>query len=202
MLDEVKVGMGRTGRMFAFEHSGIVPDAVTLAKPLGGGLPLSAVVGRRELLDVPTFDLFTLGGSPLPCAAGLAAIEVLEQDRLLDNAAARGHQFLDGFEALQARHPLIGDVRGSGLIMGVELVRDRQTREPAPTEAHRLAYRLFELGLIVIYAGLHGNVIEMTPPLTITAAEVDEALALFEQALSDVEGGRFDDAKLAPYAGW
>ena len=127
---------------------------------------------------------------------------MLEQERLLENAAARGRQFLDGFEALQARHPLIGDVRGSGLIMGVELVKDRATREPAPTEAHRLAYRLFELGLIVIYAGLHGNVIEMTPPLTITAAEVDEALALFEQALSDVEAGRFDDAKLAPYAGW
>ena len=202
VLDEVKVGMGRTGRMFAFEHSGIVPDAVTLAKPLGGGLPLSAVVGRRELLDVPTFDLFTLGGSPLPCAAGLAAIEVLEQERLLKNAAARGRQFLDGFQALQARHGLIGDVRGSGLIMGVELVKDRATREPAPTDTHRLAYRLFELGLIVIYAGLHGNVIEMTPPLTITAEEVDEALALFEQALADVEAGRFDDAKLAPYAGW
>ena len=93
-------------------------------------------------------------------------------------------------------------MRGSGLIIGVELVKDRATREPAPTDTHRLAYRLFELGLIVIYAGLHGNVIELTPPLTITAAEVDEALALFEQALSDVEAGRFDDAKLAPYAGW
>jgi 4-aminobutyrate aminotransferase len=202
VFDEVKIGLGRTGRMFAFEHSGVVPDAVTLAKPLGGGLPLSAVVGRRELLDVPTYDLFTLGGSPMPCAAALANLDVIEDERLVENAAARGRQLLDGLRALQQRHPLIGDVRGKGLILGVELVTDRETRAPAATDAHRLAYRLFELGLIVIYAGLYGNVIEMTPPLTVTEAEIDEALALFEQALSDVEAGRFDDAKLAPYAGW
>ena len=179
----------RPGRRHAREAARRRPAAV------GGGRPARAA--RRP-------DLRPLHARRLapPCAAGLAAVEVLEQERLLENATARGRQFLDGFEALQARHPLIGDVRGSGLIMGVELVKDRDTREPAPTDAHRLAYRLFELGLIVIYAGLHGNVIEMTPPLTITAAEVDEALALFEQALSDVEAGRFDDAKLAPYAGW
>jgi 4-aminobutyrate aminotransferase len=202
VFDEVKIGLGRTGRMFGFEHAGVVPDAITLAKPLGGGLPLSAVVGRRELLDVPTFDLFTLGGSPVPCAAALASLAVIEEERLVDNAAARGRELLAGLEALQVRHPLIGDVRGRGLIVGVELVSDRATRAPAALDAHRLVYRLFELGLLVIYAGLYGNVIEITPPLTITAAEVDEALALFEQALSDVESGRFDDAKLVPYAGW
>ena len=93
-------------------------------------------------------------------------------------------------------------MRGRGLILGVELVADRGTREPAPRDAHRLAYRLFELGALVYVSGLAGNVIELTPPLTISAAEVDEALALFEQALADVEAGRFDDAKLAPFAGW
>jgi 4-aminobutyrate aminotransferase len=202
VFDEVKVGLGRTGRMFGFEHSGVVPDVVTLGKPLGGGLPLSAVVGRAELLDVPTYDLFTLGGSPVPCAAALATLDVLADERLVENAAARGKQLLDGMEALKAAHPLIGDVRGKGLIAGIELVTDRGTREPAAKDAHRLAYRCFELGLIVIYAGIHGNVIEITPPLTITEAEIDEGLGIFERALSDVEAGRFDDSKLTPYAGW
>jgi 4-aminobutyrate aminotransferase len=202
VFDEVKVGLGRTGRMFAFEHSGVVPDAVTLGKPLGGGLPLSAVVGRSELLDVDTYSLFTLGGSPLPVAGALATLDVLAADGLVANAAARGQELLAGLEAIAGRSRLIGDVRGRGLIVGVELVRDRATREPAPIDAHRLVYRLFELGVLAIYSGLHGNVIELTPPLVLSAADVDEFLSLFERALGDVEAGGFDDAKLAPYAGW
>jgi 4-aminobutyrate aminotransferase len=202
VFDEVKTGLGRTGRMFAFEHSEVVPDAVALGKPLGGGLPLSAVVGRRELLDLPTYSLFTLGGSPLPCAAALATLDVIEEERLAENAARMGDLLLQGLRELQARSRLIGDVRGRGLIIGVELVADRETRQPAPIETHRLVYRCFELGLLVIYAGLHGNVVEILPPLTIGEAEVDEGLAIIEQALADVEAGRFDDAKLAPFAGW
>jgi 4-aminobutyrate aminotransferase len=202
VFDEVKVGMGRTGKWFGFEHAGVTADAVVLGKPLGGGLPLSAVVGRAELLDVPTYSLFTLGGSPLPCAAGLATLDVLEEERLLDNAAAMGRRLVDGLTEIQKGSRSIGDVRGSGLIAGVELVADRGTREPAPLDTHRLVYRLFELGLLTIYSGLFGNVVEITPPLTITADDVDEALMLFERALADVEAGRFDDEKLAPFAGW
>ena len=202
VFDEVKAGLGRTGKWFAFQHADVTADAVSLGKPLGGGLPLSAVVGRRELLDVPAFNLFTLGGSPAPCAAAGAVLDVLEQENLLANATERGSQLLQGLQALAARHALIGDVRGVGLILGIELVRDRGTREPAGREAARLAYRCFELGLIVIYCGLHGNVIEMTPPLTISSKDVDEALAILDQALSDIEAGRFDDAKLAAYSGW
>jgi len=202
VFDEVKAGLGRTGKRFAFQNAGVTADAVSLGKPLGGGLPLSAVVGRRELLDVPAFNLFTLGGSPAPCAAAGAVLDVLEQENLLANATERGSQLLQGLQALAARHALIGDVRGVGLILGIELVRDRGTREPAGREAARLAYRCFELGLIVIYCGLHGNVIEMTPPLTISSKDVDEALAILDQALSDIEAGRFDDAKLAAYSGW
>ena len=113
-----------------------------------------------------------------------------------------GRRLLDGLEEIAARSALIGDVRGSGLILGVELVRDKATREPAPVDTHRLVYRLFELGVLAIYSGLHGNVIELTPPLIINAAEIDEFLAVFERALADVEAGTFDDQKLAPYAGW
>ncbi|HWT97533.1 MAG TPA: aspartate aminotransferase family protein, partial [Terriglobales bacterium] len=202
VFDEVKTGLGRTGEWFAFQHAGIVPDAISLGKPLGGGLPLSAVVGRAELLDVSTYNLFTLGGSPAPCAAGLAVIQVVEEQKLRENATAMGRLLLDGLQALAEAHQLIGDVRGLGLIIGIELVRDRETREPAAREAARLAYRCFELGLIVIYCGIYGNVIELTPPLTITEADVDEALSVLDQALSDIEAGRFDDAKLAPYSGW
>jgi 4-aminobutyrate aminotransferase len=202
VFDEVKVGLGRTGRMFAFEHAGVVPDAVTLGKPLGGGLPLSAVVGRAELLDAPAYNLFTLGGSPVPCAAAMATLDVLDGEGLVGNAAERGAQLLAGLEELAARHPLIGDVRGRGLIAGIELVADRATRAPAAEAAAMVAYRCFELGLIVIYAGIHGNVIELTPPLSITAGDVDRALALLDEAIGDVEAGRFDSAKTAAYAGW
>ena len=202
VFDEVKTGLGRTGRMFAFEHAGVVPDAVTLGKPLGGGLPLSAVVGRRELLDVPTYSLFTLGGSPVPCAASMATLDVIRDEGLVENADRMGARLLDGLRAIQGRSRLIGDVRGRGLIVGIELVVDRATREPAPVDAHRVVYRCFELGLLTLYAGLMGNVIELTPPLTINSGEIDEALSIFERALADVEAGGFDDAKLAPFAGW
>jgi 4-aminobutyrate aminotransferase len=202
VFDEVKTGLGRTGKMFAFEHYDVVPDAVTLGKPLGGGLPLSAVVGRAELVDVPAYNLFTLGGSPVPAAAAHATLDVLQGESLLANAAERGAQMLAGLEELKSRHPLIGDVRGSGLIIGVELVTDRAARTPAAREAAMLAYRCFELGLITIYAGVHGNVIELTPPLTITSQDVDEALSILDRALDDVASGRFDEAKTAAYAGW
>lgn len=202
VFDEVKTGLGRTGTMFAFEGYGVVADAVSLGKPLGGGLPLSAVVGRAELLDQQIFSLYTLGGSPAPTAAGLAVLEVIERDDLLSNVRARGQQIQAGLDKLQTDHRIIGDVRGRGLIWGVELVTDARTRAPAAREAARLVYRCFELGLLVIYCGRFSNVIEMTPPLTITSADVDEMLRILDQALTDVEDEKFDDQKLVPFAGW
>ncbi len=202
LFDEVKTGMGRTGRFFAFEHSGVQADAVSMGKPLGGGLPLSAVVGRRELLDADAFALYTLGGSPVPAAAGLATLDVLEREQLIANADAMGKRLLDGLRELMREHPLIGDVRGKGLMLGVELVRSRDSREPAGREAAMLAYRCFELGLLVIYCGLAGNVIEMTPPLTLTGSDVDEGLATLDRALADVESGTVDPARVERFAGW
>lgn len=203
VVDEVKVGMGRTGKMFAFEHSGITPDAVVMGKSLGGGLPLSAVVARQEILDVaPATALFTTGGNIVSCAAGLATVEAIEQDGLVENARTVGTYLHDKLAALMDHHALIGDVRGVGLMQGVELVQDRETKEPAPLAAAKVVYRAYELGLVVYYVGMFSNVLEITPPLVITQAEVDEGVAILDQALSDVEAGRVSDEAVAAYAGW
>jgi 4-aminobutyrate aminotransferase len=202
-VDEVKVGMGRTGKMFAFEHSGITPDAVILGKSLGGGLPLSAVVARAEILDVaPAVALFTTAGNSLSCAAGLGSLAAIEQDGLVENAATVGAYLHEKLAALMDEHPLIGDVRGLGLIQGVELVKDRETKEPATTEAAKVVYRAYEMGLVVFYAGMFSNVIEITPPLVLTRADVDEGVSILAQAIADVEAGRVGDEVIARYAGW
>ena len=202
VFDEVKVGLGRSGAMWAFEQSGITADALAAGKPLGGGLPLSAVVARRELLDVDLYNLYTLGGAPVPCAAGLATLDVIRDEGLMAKASAVGEHLRTGLRELARTHPSIGDVRGMGLMLGFELVEDRASKAPAAKLAARLVYRCFELGLMVIYCGLLANVVEMTPPLTLSHADADRALAIIDHALTDCEAGRFDDAKIAPYAGW
>lgn len=203
VVDDVKVGMGRTGQMFSFQHFGVTPDAVLLGKSLGGGLPLSAVVARQEILDVGLgLALFTAVGNALSCTAGLATIEAIEQDGLVENARQVGDYLHTRLRSLQENHPLIGDVRGLGLIQGLELVRDRATKEPAPTETAKVVYRAFELGLLLFYVGMFSNVIEITPPLILTEAEVDEGIAILDQALSDVEAGRVSDEAIARFAGW
>lgn len=201
-FDEVKSGLGRTGKMFAFEHSGVEADAISLGKPLGGGLPLSAVLGRSEILDVDTYDLCTLGGSPAPCAGGLATLDVIRDEALADNAAHTGKRLKEGLQELGKSHQLVGDVRGLGLMVGLELVSDRTAKTPATKDAARFVYRCYELGLLVFYCGLHANVIEMTPPLIISDADVDESLSVIDRALADVEAGHFDDAKLSAFGGW
>lgn len=201
VLDEVKVGMGRTGQMFAFQHAGVTPDVVILGKALGGGLPLSAVVARRELLD-SGFALFTATGNGLSCAAGEGVLAALAQDGLVANAAHVGAYLRQGLHQLQTKHELIGDIRGQGLIQGVELVQERQTKEPAKAITAKVVYRAYELGLLVFYVGMFSNVLELTPPLLITKAEVDEGLAILDQALTDVAAGKVGDAAVARFAGW
>jgi 4-aminobutyrate aminotransferase len=201
-IDEVKVGLGRTGRMFAHHHAGVRADAVAVGKALAGGLPLSAVIARREILDAATGTCaYTLAGSPMPCAAALATLDELEGG-LIDDAAEVGASLLHQLETELADCGNVGDVRGQGLILGIEIVEDRGSRRPAPRLTAQIVYRCFELGLISIYTGVNHNVIELTPPLDVDEADARLAVSIIRQAIDDVAEGRFDARKLAGYAGW
>ena len=203
LIDEVKIGFGRSGHMFAFEHFGVVPDAVSLGKSMGGGMPISAVVGRRELLDVaPAINLYTMAGNPAACAAALASLDEIERMGLAAQAGRTGAYLLSRLRELEQRHPLIGDVRGLGMMLGLEAVRDRATKEPADREMAKIVYRAFELGLVVFYGGIYSNVMEITPPLIMTEAEVDEGVAILDQAIGEVEAGEVSDDVLGDYTGW
>ena len=204
IVDEVKMGLGRTGRLHCFEHEGLHPDLIVFGKALGGGLPLSAVVGPRDIMDHrPAFALQTTGGNPIATAAGLAVLDAIDALKLSEHAHALGAQLSAALRALGARHAMIGDVRGRGLAVGVELVLDRATREPVPvTHAAKVIYRAYQLGAVFFYVGLKGNVLEFTPPLTLSAAEIDEGVSIIDQAMTDVERGAVSDAAVAPYMMW
>ncbi len=203
VCDEVKVGLGRSGRLHCFEHEDFVPDILTIGKGLGGGLPLSAAIGPAKVLDCANaFAMQTLHGNPISAAAGLAVLETIEREGLAQEAERKGQRLRQGLQRLAEHHPLIGDVRGRGLACGVELITDRQGRTPASRETAKLVYRAYELGLVVYYVGMNSNVLEMTPPLTITDQDIDTALEILEQAFDDVTAGRVADTVLADFAGW
>jgi 4-aminobutyrate aminotransferase len=202
-VDEVKTGFGRTGKMFAVEHVNVEPDIIVLAKPIASGMPLSAVVARDEILDsMVASHLLTTGGHPVACAASLATIEVIKNERLVENAEIMGKFIIKRLKEMMSTHEIIGDVRGRGLIVGLELVKDRSTKEPASLETAKVCYRAWELGLITIYVGIYSNVIEITPPLIITREQCERGLDLLENAIKDVEMGRVSDEKIKEYKGW
>jgi 4-aminobutyrate aminotransferase len=201
--DEVKVGLGRTGRLHAFSHHDIEPDIVVFGKGLGGGLPISAVAGPEAIMNfAPAFSFQTLHGNPVCAAAALAVLEAIEADRLAENAAQVGAHLLSRLQSLKQRHPLIGDVRGQGLAIGVELVADRATRAPAKKETAMTVYRAFESGLVLFYVGVDSNVLEFTPPLTLTREEADRGVEMLDMALADVADGKVDPASVGAFAGW
>lgn len=201
--DEVKVGIGRSGRFNCIEHEDVQPDIFVLGKGLGGGLPISAVIGPAAILDyAASFAMQTLHGNAVCASAGLAVLETIESESLMENAAKVGAELQRGLRGLAQRHALVGDVRGRGLAVGVELVTDRQSRAPATEQAAKLVYRAFELGLVLYYVGARSNVLEMTPPLTLTAGEAAEAVAILDRALADVGEGRVPDDIAAGFAGW
>lgn len=201
--DEVKVGLGRSGRLHAFDHLGIEPDIVVFGKGLGGGLPVSAVVGPESIMNhSPAFSFQTVHGNPVCAAAALAVLETIERERLPDHAADVGRHLTQELERLKQKHALIGDVRGRGLAIGVELVTDRASKNPAKQETALAAYRAFELGLVLYYVGVTSNVLEFTPPLTLTKDEASAGIALLDQTLTDVASGNIDQAALTNFAGW
>ena len=185
VADEVQTGTGRTGRFFASEGYGVEPDIVTLAKGLASGLPIGATIARADLMTWPPGSHgSTFGGNPLACAAALATIELLEQG-LMARAKDLGAVLLAGLRALQERHRLIGDVRGRGLMIGVELVRELETKEPAAQEAERVVRRSFEKGLLLLTCG--ESVVRFAPPLVIEREDVERALSILDEVLTEVE---------------
>jgi 4-aminobutyrate aminotransferase-like enzyme len=186
IADEVQVGFGRLGTHFwGFETQEVVPDIVVLGKPIGNAFPLAAVVTTKEIADsfANGMEFFsTFGGNPVACAAGLAVLDVLEEEKLQANALRVGTYLMNGLKALQLRHALIGDVRGSGLFLGLDLVLDRTTREPAPLQASYVVNRLCDCGILTGTDGPHHNVIKLRPPLVFTEADAD----LFVQTLDAI----------------
>lgn len=149
--DEVKVGLGRTGKMFAIEHYGIEPDAITLGKPLGSGMPISALIAREEAFKESFSHLFTLAGHPVIASLAIETIRTILEENLIERARILGDKLLKRLEEIKEKHRLIGDVRGKGLIAGIELVKDERTKEPARKETAKVVYRLWQLGLITTY---------------------------------------------------
>jgi alanine-glyoxylate transaminase/(R)-3-amino-2-methylpropionate-pyruvate transaminase len=190
IADEVQTGFGRTGEHYwGFQNFGVVPDVVTLAKGFGNGIPLAAVTTRREIAEVLAQRLHfnTFGGNPVSTAAGLAVMEVIEEEGLQRNAKVVGRRFREGLERLAAVHPIVGDVRGMGLMLGVELVTDRKARTPAPAQTVEVLEAAREMGVLLGKGGLAGNVLRIKPPMCITADDVDFALDVLDRAFALVE---------------
>lgn len=188
IADEVQSGFARTGHWFASEHFGIEPDLITMAKSLGGGMPISAVTGRAEIMDAP--EVGGLGGTycghPASCAAALAAIEGIEKDDLLARSIAVGKRFEERARRWQKKWSIVGDIRGLGAMCAVELVRNAETREPADTETKEIAQYCYQHGLITITAGTFNNVMRILVPLVVTDEQLDEGLDVIEGALAFV----------------
>ncbi|HEY7208594.1 MAG TPA: 4-aminobutyrate--2-oxoglutarate transaminase [Gaiellaceae bacterium] len=190
VVDEVQTGFGRTGRMFAIEHYGIEPDLITVAKSIAAGLPLSGVLGKAEIMDAPGDSAIggTYVGNPVAQAAALAVLDVFEDEGLVERAAALGETIRARMETWRERWARIGDVRGLGAMLAIELVHDPETKAPDAETASAITEATAERGLLLLKAGIYSNCIRVLAPLVLTDAEVDEALDVWEQALESVLG--------------
>jgi 4-aminobutyrate aminotransferase / (S)-3-amino-2-methylpropionate transaminase / 5-aminovalerate transaminase len=188
ICDEVQSGFGRTGRLFAIEHYGVEPEIMCMAKVIADGWPLSAFIARADVAGAftPGDHLSTFGGSPVSCAAAIANIGVMRDERLPENAAARGEQIMGRLRSFQEKNRLLGDVRGKGLMIGLELVRDKKSKEPAAEEAKKVRALCREKGVLVGLGGTLANVIRVQPPLVMTAEQADRAVKAVEMAISEV----------------
>lgn len=199
VCDEVKVGLGRTGLLHAFQHDGVTPDITCFGKSLGNGIPISATIGPPEILDHPTAaTLLTTAGNPISASAARAVLKTIKDEELPARADEAGKRFIAGLKQLSCN--TVGEVRGKGLAIGVELVSDRYDKTPAPAVAAATSYRAFQLGVAVFCVG--SNVLEITPPLVITDAEIDRAIDILGQAISDAEHGLVPPEIFQSYTGW
>jgi len=187
IFDEIPTGLGKTGKMFVCEHDGVGPDILVLGKALGGGiLPIAAVIARPDL-DVGAhyaFGHYTHEKNPVTARAALTTIEIIEDERLVDNAAKVGSAALNRLHDMKSKHSIIGDVRGLGFVLGIELVTDRDTKAPANVQAEKVMYRALEHGLS--FKTTFGNVLTLTPPLIVTQAQMDRALDIIDECLTAV----------------
>lgn len=204
VLDEVKVGLGRSGKLHAYQHDDLEPDMIVFGKGLGGGLPLSAIVGPAEILNhAPAFAMQTTAGNPVCTAVGRAVLDTILGEDLPAHAAAMGAALSAGFAKLAERHEIIGDVRGRGLALGVDLVATRESRQPVPAvTTAKVIYRAYELGANFLYVGLSANVLEITPPLNVTEPEIEEGLDIIDGALTDVAKGLVSDDSVQAFMNW
>jgi 4-aminobutyrate aminotransferase-like enzyme len=189
IADEVQVGFGRMGSTFwGFEQAGAVPDIVTIAKPMGNGFPIGGVITSKRIADALSSQgqfFSSAGGSTLSCRIGLAVLDAMIEDDVQRNALEIGSRLADGLRELADRHPLVGPVHGAGLYLGVELVRDRETLEPAAAEAAAICERLRELGVIVLTTSERSNVLKVKPPLCLTAESADHVVAMLDRVLTE-----------------
>ncbi|MBT1077165.1 4-aminobutyrate--2-oxoglutarate transaminase [Geobacter grbiciae] len=191
IIDEVQTGMGRTGTIFAIDHWGVQPDIITSAKSLAGGMPLGAVTGRVDIMNLPHVGGLggTYSGNPLSCRAALAVLDILLKDGLLKKAEALGETLRKRFVAMQGQYEIIGEVRGKGPMLALELVRDRETKEPAGDEAKQLTKLCYDKGLVILSCGGHGNVIRFLMPLVITDKQLERGLAILEESIAEISLG-------------
>jgi 4-aminobutyrate aminotransferase-like enzyme len=189
IVDEIQTGGCRSGKMWAYEHSNIEPDIVTVAKSVGGGLPISAVIGKDAIMDSVGLSAFmsTFGGTPLSCAAGLASIQVMETEKLAEKAKEKGAYFCEMLNELANKHQLIGNISGRGLFIGVELVKDKISKEPAFEENSILQTECQKRGLLYERGGFYGNIVKFMPPLTISTETIEKAITIIDEALSVAE---------------
>lgn len=202
VVDEVQQGFGRTGKWFSIEHFDVDPDIIVMGKSIASGIPMSAIVGRAEIMDAigAPGHVFTTGGSPVACRGALATIQVLKEENLLQHAHEMGEYIRSEFSRMAKTYELIGDVRGLGLTIGVDLVTDRVTKEKAREAAAKVCYRTFENGVIMIF--LAGNVLRIQPPLVISKEQIDQSLAVVEQSIKDYLDNKIPDEVLKFAKGW
>jgi len=202
VADEIQTGMGRTGKWWGVEHYNIAPDLIVSGKALGGGMPISAVIGKSDIIDSPPIIGFLFSGHTLCASAALATISVIEEEKLVERARVLGDYVLKRLREFQEKYDIIGDVRGCGLMIGIDIVKNRKTKEPDRATALKICWRAWEKGLITMTFGKHGNVIRIAPPLNISKLDLDKGLEIIEDSIKDTLHGIVPDKVVEYMRGW